>query len=116
MHTLLQASYILTRFGSGHHHNEDQQTPLLEGVYLVKHKLLYFASLFKTEWGTRRCSWLRHCATNLKVMVRFPMVPLEFFIDIILVVAPCLALRLSHQPLTEMSTRNISWEVKEVGE
>jgi hypothetical protein len=34
---------------------------------------------------------------------RFPMVSLEFFIDIIL---PALG---STQPLTEMSTRNISW-------
>jgi hypothetical protein len=32
---------------------------------------------------------------------RFPMVSMEFFIDIILPAAPW--------PLTEMSTRNISW-------
>jgi len=37
-----------------------------------------------------------------KSRVRFPMVSLEFFIDIIL------ALGLT-QPLTEMSTRNNSW-------
>jgi len=35
--------------------------------------------------------------------VRFPMVSLEFFFDII---PPALGLT---QPLTEMSTRNISW-------
>jgi hypothetical protein len=45
--------------------------------------------------------------------VRFPMVSLEFFIDIIL---PAALWPLgSTQPLTEMSTRNISWGVKTVG-
>jgi len=41
------------------------------------------------------------------------MVSLEFFIDIILPAALWLW-RLT-QPLTEMSTRNISWEVKAAG-
>ena len=40
-------------------------------------------------------------------LVRFPMVSLEFFIDIILPAA--LWPRGSTQPLTEMSTRSISW-------
>jgi len=44
---------------------------------------------------------------------RFPMVSLEFFIDVILL-AMCMKLELT-QPLTEMSTRNISWEVKAAG-
>ena len=39
--------------------------------------------------------------------VRFPMVSLEFFINVILPAA-LMALG-STQPLTEMSTRNISW-------
>ena len=39
--------------------------------------------------------------------VRFPMVSLEFFIDIILLAALW--------PLTEMSTRSISWGVKAAG-
>ena len=42
--------------------------------------------------------------------VRFPMVSLEFFIDIILPAA-LLALG-STQPLTEMSTGNISWGLR----
>ena len=42
--------------------------------------------------------------------VRFPMVSLEFFIDIILPTLPRLT-----QSLTEMSTRNISWGVKAAG-
>jgi hypothetical protein len=46
-------------------------------------------------------SWLRHCATNRRSQVRFPMVSLEFCIDIILPVMG------STQPVTEMSTRNI---------
>ena len=40
---------------------------------------------------------------------RFPMVSLEFFIDIILL-GRTMALRLT-QPLTEMSNRDISWGV-----
>ena len=42
-----------------------------------------------------------------------PMVSLEFFIDIILPAA--LWPLESTQPLTEMSTRNISWRVKAAG-
>ena len=43
--------------------------------------------------------------------VRFPMVSLEFCIDIILSVA----LWPWGQPLTEMNIRNISWGVKAAG-
>jgi len=35
--------------------------------------------------GTRWRSWLRHCATSRKV--RFPLISLEFFIDLILLAA-----------------------------
>jgi hypothetical protein len=48
-----------------------------------------------------------------KPRVRFPMVSLEFFLDIILPAA-LFPPRLT-QPLTEMITRNISWEVKATG-
>ena len=44
--------------------------------------------------GTRRRSWLRHCATSRKVAGSIP--------------DGVMALGLT-QPLTEMSTRNISW-------
>ena len=37
--------------------------------------------------ATRWCSWLRHCATNGRSRVSFPMVSLEFFIDVILLAA-----------------------------
>jgi hypothetical protein len=55
-------------------------------------------------------SWLRHCATSRKVAGSIP----DGVIDIIL---PAVLWPLgSTQPLTEMSTRNISWWVKAAGE
>jgi hypothetical protein len=51
---------------------------------------------------------LRPCTGRSRV--RFPMVSLEFFTDIIVSVALWPWGRL--QPLTEMSTRNLSWGVK----
>jgi hypothetical protein len=44
--------------------------------------------------------------------VQFPIVSMEFFIDVIL---PALLLPWGGQPVTEMSTRNISWEVNAAG-
>ena len=55
--------------------------------------------------------WLRHFAASRRSRVRFPMVSLEFFIDIMLA-GLNMALGLT-QPLTEM--RNISWGVKAAG-
>jgi hypothetical protein len=55
--------------------------------------------------GTRWRSWLRHCATNRNVAGSIP--DGDRF-------GSTMALR-STQPLTEMSTRNISWSVKEAG-
>jgi hypothetical protein len=57
--------------------------------------------------GTRWHSWLRHCATNRKVVGSIP----DGVIGIFHWHNPCgrtMALG-STQPLTEMSTRNISW-------
>jgi hypothetical protein len=51
--------------------------------------------------------WLRYCATNQKVAGSIPDGVLEFFIDIIHS-DRTMALG-STQPLTEMSTRSISW-------
>ena len=49
--------------------------------------LRYISNLLLIKWGTRRCSWLRYCATSRKAAVWFPKVSLQFFIDIILPVA-----------------------------
>ena len=57
--------------------------------------------------GTRRCSWLRHCATSRKVAGSIP----DGVIGIFHLHNPSgrtMALG-STQPLTEMNTRNISW-------
>jgi hypothetical protein len=57
--------------------------------------------------GTVVVQWLRYCATNQKVTVSIPDGVMEFFID----VNPSdhtMALG-STQPLTEISTRCISW-------
>jgi hypothetical protein len=57
--------------------------------------------------GTAVAQWLRYCATNQKVAGSIPDGVMAFFIDI----NPSdrtMALG-STQPLTEMSTRSISW-------
>jgi len=61
------------------------------------------------KWGTRWHSWLRHCATRRKVAGSIP----DDVIGIFHWPNPpgrTMALGLTH-PLTEMSTRNISWGV-----
>ena len=63
--------------------------------------------------GTRWRSWLRHCATIRKVAGSIP----EGIIEIFHWQNPSgrtMALGLT-QPLTEMSTRNISWGIKSAG-
>ena len=59
--------------------------------------------VFAIYWGTRWRSWLSHCATSQKVACSIP--------DGVIGHNPSgrtMAL-VSTQPLTEMSTRNISW-------
>jgi len=58
-------------------------------------------------------SWLRHCATIWKVAASVP----DGVTEIFYAHSPSgLTINLrSAQPLTEMSTRNISWEVKAAG-
>jgi membrane-bound lytic murein transglycosylase B len=57
--------------------------------------------------GTAAAQWLRYCATNQKVAGSIPDGVMEFFIDINSS-DRTMALG-STQPLTEMSTGNISW-------
>jgi hypothetical protein len=72
-----------------------------------------FSSWYVMHWGMRwRSGWGTALQTG-RSRVWFPMVSLDFFIDIILPVA--LWPWGSTQPLTEMSTRNISWGVKAAG-
>jgi len=52
--------------------------------------------------------WLRCCATNRKVADSIPASVSGFFIDIKILSDRTMALG-STQPLTEMSTRSISW-------
>jgi hypothetical protein len=64
-------------------------------------------------WRTVVAQWLRYCATNQKVAGSIPDGVMEFFIDI----NPSdntMALGLT-QPLTETSTRSISWGVNVAG-
>jgi hypothetical protein len=72
-----------------------------------------FLAHLTTNQGTRWRSWLRHCATSRKVA--------SSIADGVAVIfywhnpsGRTMALR-STQPLTEMSTRNISWRVKAAG-
>jgi hypothetical protein len=58
-------------------------------------------------WGHAVAQWLRHRATNRKVAVSIPDVVTGIF-HLHNPFGRTLALGLT-QPLTEMSTRNISW-------
>ena len=72
-----------------------------------------FSDYYLVSGGTRWRSWLRHCCTSRKVAGSIP----DGFIGIFRRHNPSsrtMALG-STQPLTEMSTRNISWGVKAGG-
>ena len=78
---------------------------------LIPHFKLFFISEMNGELtnirGTRKHSWLKHCATSQKVMGSIP----DGVIRIFHWHNPSgrtMALGLT-QPLTEISTRNISW-------
>jgi hypothetical protein len=64
--------------------------------------------ILTTDHSTRWCSWLRHCATSRKVAGSIP----DGVIGIFHLQNPSgLTMALgSTQPVTEMSTRNISWK------
>jgi hypothetical protein len=60
-----------------------------------------------TRRGTAVAQWLRYCGTNQKVAGSIPDGVMEFFIDIN--PSDRAMAQGSTQPLTEMSTRCISW-------
>jgi hypothetical protein len=72
--------------------------------------------LWSRNWslgGTRWCSWLRHCATSRKVAGSIADGVIRIFHGHY-PSGRTMALGLT-QPLTEMSTRNISWGIKAAG-
>jgi hypothetical protein len=72
----------------------------IPGLYLWWEEWCWYIFLSKYFdcWGTQWCSWLRHCTTSQKVFGSIP-------------IGVAIALG-STQPLTEMSTRNISWGLR----
>jgi hypothetical protein len=64
-------------------------------------------------WGTRWRSWLRHCSTSRKVAGSIPHGVIKIF-QWLNPPGRTMALG-STLPLTEMSTRNLSWGVKAAG-
>jgi hypothetical protein len=85
------------------------ETEKLTQSWGVRHYLSMRLEIYLNNTGGTR-SWLRHCATSRKVAGSIP----DGFIGIFYWHNPsgrAMALGLT-QPLTEMSTRNISWGVK----
>ena len=73
----------------------------------IFHQVLRFSSSTPHHWGKQWRSWLRHCATSRKVAGSIP----DGVIGIFRWHNPSgrtMALGLT-QPLTEISTRNVSW-------
>ena len=58
--------------------------------------------IYRLSWATAVAQWLRCCATYRKVAGSIPAGVTGFFIDI-------KSFRSHYGPLTEMSTRSISW-------
>jgi hypothetical protein len=66
--------------------------------------ILIYISFPSFSWDTRWRSWLRNCATSWEVAGSIP----DYVIGIF-----CRTMALgSREPLTEMSTRNISWRIR----
>jgi hypothetical protein len=78
------------------------------------HACCYFAYTIDIQRGPRWHRWLRHCATNRQVAGSIPDGVSGNFFHWHNPVGRTMALG-STQPLTEMSTRNISWGVNAAG-
>jgi hypothetical protein len=74
-------------------------------MHVIRWQRYFMNTIQHNFWGMGRRGWLRLQAG--KSRVRFPGRSLEFFIDLILPAALCPGG--STQPLTEISTRGISW-------
>jgi hypothetical protein len=79
----------------------------------ITEDLAEIKSVFGTSWGTQWHSWMRYCAISCKVAGSIP----DDVIEIFHLHNPfsCIMAMGLVQPLTEMSTMNISWEVKAAG-
>ena len=75
--------------------------------------LIYMCVWYIYEGGTQWRNWLRHCATSRKVTGLIPNSVTGIFNWHN--PSSCTMALGSTQPLTEMSTRNISWGVKAAG-
>jgi len=82
-------------------HNPEKYSKKLQALENLNHHSLILGA--RCWWR----SWLRHCATNRKVADSIPDGVIGILIDVILPAA--LWPWGLTQPLTEMSTRNISW-------
>ena len=100
------------------HHQSHWSTQFSHLIRIKHFKLLTFTILISVDanyWGggTRGRSWLRHCATCRNYAGSIPDGVIKIFYSH----NPSgrtMAVELT-QPLTEMSTRNISWVVKAAG-
>jgi hypothetical protein len=99
------------------YHTHDQQIFFIIYLFIYLRVFTYFSvTSFETslhEIFTVTNSWLRQCATIRKAAGSIPDGFIEIF-HILNTSGRTMAL-LSIQPLTEMSTRNISWGVKAAG-
>ena len=77
------------------------------GIYQIVYKQLYITWYTPYFWGTAVAQWLRCCATNRKVAGSIPHGVIGIF-HLHNPTDRTMALG-STQPLTEMSTRRISW-------
>ena len=109
----LPCAFTSVRLHQGHSLRKILLKLLLANCAVCVCLYIYIIYLYIYIWVRRWRSWLRNCATSRKVAVSIP----DGVIGIFHWLNPSgriMALG-STQPLTEMSTRNISWGCKAVG-
>ena len=103
LHLYVCAAYVYSNFVSHtyfHFFASSQRSTIADIPYTI---YSYIPNLSTYQWW---CSWLRHCATSRQVAGSIPDGVIGIFHS-----GRTMALELT-QPVTEMSTRNISWGVK----